>query len=157
MSALCEKRCLFFVSDVQFDAELMTLSTVNQNDYQTISQYFTFGGEKNFENLFGFLTNHYANFNIPVILPKQLSLEGIYYPQLGCIQTLDEYLQKKYVPNQPTVGVFLGQDPLKSGDTSFVDCLVDSIERHQANALAVFFSVVDPTAKSLRWIVGTTL
>ncbi|MDI9644156.1 MAG: cobaltochelatase subunit CobN [Candidatus Verstraetearchaeota archaeon] len=153
ISALRERNVPVYVSDVQFDAELLALSTVEEKDYRTISQYLNFGGIENIENLFGFLASRFGGIETPVAMPKQMPLEGIYHPRGGCFLTLEDYLRANWAPERPTVGILLDHDPLKSGEVGFVDCLVEAIERQGGNALVVFLSVADPAAKGLRWIV----
>jgi cobaltochelatase CobN len=146
-----------FTLDIQGDPEVVAASTVNQNDYQTICQYIKYGGVENFENLLLYLANQFANGVFEANTPKPMPIEGIYHPKLGHVQTLAEYMEKAYVPNRLTVGVLLFNDPLKTGDSGFVNSLVESIELQGANALAVFFSSTDPAAKSLKWIVENYL
>ena len=141
-----------FASDVQSDPEVVASSTVGQNDYQTIHQYIKCGGVENYENMLLFLANRFACGTFEVNPPKQMPLQGIYHPQLGHVLTLTEYMEKRYVSGRPTVGVLFQSDPLKTGDVSFANSLVESIEQHEANAILVFFSGLDPAAKSLRWI-----
>jgi cobaltochelatase CobN len=138
---------------VPFDDEYLTTSTVDKNDYGTIQQYLKWGEAENFENLLLFLANRFTGSDFKINPPKQFPLEGIYHPQTGYLPTLTEYLENRYSPEKPTIGVLCGHNPTKSGDSGFLDCLVNSIERQGANALLVFLSATDSAAKSLRWVV----
>jgi cobaltochelatase CobN len=153
VATLSEMHIPFFGSDVQSDPDVVACSTVNQDDYKTIHQYIKCGGVENFENLFLFLANRFTGTNFEAKPPKSMPLQGIYHPQLGHVLTLTKYMEKKYVIGRPTVGVLFHSDPLKTGDVSFANSLVDSIEQHDANAILVFFSATDPAAKSLKWVV----
>jgi cobaltochelatase CobN len=103
-----------------------------------------------------FLANQYAGSTFEVNPPKQMPLQGIYHPELGYVLTLAEYMDKKYDPKKPTVGIFDG-DPLKTGDTLFIDTLINSIEKHGANAIMAFFIGNDPSAKDLKWVTRNYL
>ncbi|NLE04838.1 MAG: cobaltochelatase subunit CobN, partial [Crenarchaeota archaeon] len=153
ITALSEMRIPFFGSDVQSDPDVVTCSTVDQNDYQKIYQYIKCGGVENYENLFLFLANRFTGAVFEAKPPKPLPLQGIYHPEIGHVLTLHEYMEKKYVFGQPTVGVLFHSDPLKTGDVNFANSLVNSIEQHGANAIMVFFSANDPEAKNLKWVV----
>jgi cobaltochelatase CobN len=153
---LLESGIPFFASDIQSDPEVVKCSTVSQSDYLTIHDYIRFGGIENYENMLLFLANQYAGNTFEVNPPKQMPLQGIYHPQLGHVLTLAEYMDKKYVPGKPTVGIFDG-DPLKTGDALFVDTLIKSIENHGSNAIMVFFTGNDPAAKDLKWVTRNYL
>ncbi len=146
-----------FVESVPFDEECATLSTVGKDDYDTIHQYIKCGEAVNFESLLLFLLNRFTGSDFTVNPPKRFPLEGIYHPQVGYITTLDEYLEKKYSVHKPTVGVLFGHNPTKSGDSGYLDSLVESIERQGGNALVVFLSATDSAAKSLTWVVENYL
>ena len=154
ISTFDEYKIPVFAASVPFDEEFITTSTVDKNTYDTIHGYIKCGETENFENLLLFLTNHFTGSEFAVNPPKSFPLEGIYHPQIGYIPTLDEYLGKKYSPDKPTVGVLCGHNPIKSGDSGYLESLVESIERQGANALVVFLSATDSAAKSLTWIVS---
>jgi cobaltochelatase CobN len=153
MAFLHEKKIPALVLSAPFDAEYKEASTVDKNDYETVLQYFKGSEADNFENMLLFLTNRFTGSNFKTEPPKKYPLEGIYHPQIGYIPTLAEYLEKVYSPEKPIVGILGGHNPAKSGDSSFLNSLVKSIERQGANALVVFFSAMDPAAKSLKWVV----
>ena len=152
ITTLSEMHVPFFGSDVQSDREVVSPSTVNQTDYQTIYQYIKCGGVENYENLFLFLANRFTGADFDVKPPKPLPLQGIYHPKLGHVLTLSEYIERQYVPGRPTVGILFHSDPLKTGDVSFANSFIESIERHEANAIMVFFSN-DPAAKNLKQVI----
>ncbi|MCW4021879.1 MAG: cobaltochelatase subunit CobN [Candidatus Bathyarchaeota archaeon] len=153
MAAIREAKVPVFASGVQVDQELVGLSTVDKNDYQTIREYLKSGGMENIENLLLFLANCYDGKTYEVAPPKQLPLEGIYHPQFGYIKTLNEYIEKKYVAGKPTVGVMINRNPEKSGDEAYIKALVEAIERNGANAYVMFFSGIHRKAKTFRWTV----
>ena len=154
ISTFGECKIPVFAASVPYDEEFITTSTVDKNTYDTIHGYIKCGEAENFENLLLFLTNHFTGSAFAVNPPKSFPLEDIYHPQTGYIPTLDEYIEKRYSPDKPTVGVLCGHNPLKSGNSGYLDSLVESIERHGANALVVFLSATDSAVKSLTWVVS---
>jgi cobaltochelatase CobN len=154
VSTMRDMRIPVFASDVQNDPEVVTASTLDKADYQKIYKYIAYGGLKNYENLLLFLANRFTCGTYEINPPKQMPLEGIYHPQLGQVLTLTEYMEKKYSPEKPTVGVLFHHDPVKSGDVTLANSLIDSIERQGANAILLFFSVNNVAAKNLRWVVN---
>nr|WP_278321793.1 cobaltochelatase subunit CobN [Clostridium ljungdahlii] len=71
-----------------------------------MSQYLSYGGVDNFYNMILFLSNIFANSNYKFTKPKPLPCEGIYHPKYESTLTLEEYLQKKYDPGLPTIGIW---------------------------------------------------
>jgi cobaltochelatase CobN len=140
-----------FTADIQSDPEVMAASTLDKNDYQTIYQYLKNGCVENFENLILFLANRFAGGNFELSPPKAMLIEGIYHPKLGNVPTLSEYIEKNSMSKELTVGI-LFNDPLKTNDVAFADSLIESIESQGANALMVFLSSTDPSAKNLKWV-----
>ncbi|MEM4243574.1 MAG: cobaltochelatase subunit CobN, partial [Candidatus Bathyarchaeia archaeon] len=128
-SALRETDVPLFASDVQSDHEIVSCSTVNQDDYQKIHQYINYGGLENYENLLIFLANRFAGSHFEAKPPKKMPLQAIYHPNFGHILTLTEYLEKAYIHGRPTVGIFFHNDPLKTGDINLANSLIRSVEQ----------------------------
>jgi cobaltochelatase CobN len=124
VSTMRDMRIPVFASDVQNDPEVVTASTLDKADYQKIYKYIAYGGLKNYENLLLFLANRFTCGTYEINPPKQMPLEGIYHPQLGQVLTLTEYMEKKYSPEKPTVGVLFHHDPVKSGDVTLANSLL---------------------------------
>ena len=138
------------------DTEFMSLSTVDQDDYRKILRYLNYGGTKNFENLLLYLANRLTGANYEVSAPERPPWEGIYHPDLEYLPTIDEYLEKKYVPGRPTVGLWFHQKYWQAGNTIFVDSLIKEIESQGANVIPVFFCGMkdaDLGTKGLEWVV----
>jgi cobaltochelatase CobN len=136
--------------------EFMSLSTVDQEDYQNITRYLNYGGTKNFENLLLYLVNRFTGANYEVCAPEHPQWEGIYHPDFECLPTLEEYIEKKIVPSRPTVGIWFHQNYWQGGNTSFVDSLIREIESQGANVISVFFSGAkdaDLGIRGLEWVI----
>ena len=140
----------------ELNTELMRLSTVDQDDYRNILRYLNYGGTKNFESLLLYLANRLTGANYEVSAPERPPWEGIYHPDFEYLPTLDDYLEKKYVPGRLTVGLWFHQSYWQTGDISFVDSLIKEIESQGANVIPVFFCGVknaDLGIKGLEWVV----
>jgi len=140
----------------EHDIELMNLSTVGEEEYRKISKYMNYGGEENFENLLLYLAGKFAGLNYEFEKPKSPPWEGIYHPELGYLPTLRQYLEERYTPGRPTVGIWFYQGWWRSGNTAFVDKLIEEIEGRGANVIPVFlYSVkdVDLGTKGPQWVL----
>ncbi|MCD6506825.1 cobaltochelatase subunit CobN [Candidatus Poribacteria bacterium] len=138
------------------DMELVRLSTVNEDDYRRISRYINYGGTENFKNLLLYIANRFAGAEHEVKEPERPPWEGIYHPDFDHLPTLDEYLEKKYIPGRLTVGLWFYQSFWQTQNTVFVDRLIEEIERRGANVISVFlYSVkdVDLGARGAEWVV----
>ncbi|MDR2720410.1 MAG: cobaltochelatase subunit CobN, partial [Nitrososphaerota archaeon] len=125
----------FFVENKKYSDD----STIEPEDYQKIFRYINNSGQKNFENLLLYLSNRFIGTSYEVAVSEPQQWEGIYHPDFTGSPKLAEYLQKKYVPEKPTVGIWFHHANWQSQDISFIDSLVKEIERQGANALPVFF------------------
>ena len=147
-----------FVSTSFFGQNLKyrNISTVEQEDYKEIFRYLNYGGKKNFENLLLYLANRFTGASYEVKAPERPPWEGIYHPDFENPPTIDEYAAKKLVPGRPTVGIWFHQTQWQGENTSFVDSLIEEIERQEANVIPVFFSGNKNNAlgiKGLDWVI----
>jgi len=136
--------------------ELISLSTVDQEDYRKILSYLNYGGKKNFESLLLYLINRFTGASYEVSAPARPQWEGIYHPDFEYLPTLDEYMEKRIVPGKPNVGLWFHQSHWLGGNTSFVDSIIKEIERHGANVIPVFFSGTKDEnlgIKGLEWVI----
>lgn len=136
--------------------ELVKLSTVEPEDYKTISTYLSYGGKNNLANLLLYLANRFTGTSYSVAAPEAPQWEGIYHPDFSNFPTIDEYSKKKLSAGKVTVGLWFNQNHLQGGNTGFVDCLIREIENQGANVIPLFFrGVKDDTlgTKGLEWLV----
>ncbi|MGD6850956.1 MAG: cobaltochelatase subunit CobN [Candidatus Bathyarchaeia archaeon] len=131
-------------------------TTVSAEDKQKIYFYLNYGGVKNFENLFYYLLSRFAGANLPVEPPTKPLWEGIYHPDFDHLPTLEEYTEKKLLPNRVTVGLWFHQSHWIGGNTGFIDVAIRGIEAQGANVLPVFFSGSKNDklgVKGLEWVI----
>ncbi|GAC1545587.1 MAG: cobaltochelatase subunit CobN [Collimonas sp.] len=121
------------------DQELAAVSTVSSDVLQQVLAYFQAGGSVNLAQLLRYLSDHLLltgfGFEPAVALPEH----GIYHPALPQDAGIDEWLAH-HQPERPSVGIVFYRAHWMSGNTRFVDALVDALEKRGMNVLPVFTS-----------------
>jgi len=121
------------------DPELAAVSTVSPAVLQQALAYFQAGGSVNLAQLLRYLSDHLLltgfGFEPALALPEH----GLYHPGLPEGAGIDDWLAQR-MPQQPSVGIVFYRAHWMSGNTRFVDALVDALEKHGMNALPVFTS-----------------
>jgi cobaltochelatase CobN len=131
-------------------------STVETEDRQKIFFYLNYGGKKNFENLMCYLANRFTGANYAFEAPTKPIWEGIYHPDFDHLPSLEEYTEKKILPNRVTVGLWFHQSHWQGGNTSFIDVAIREIEAQGANVLPVFFTGsknLKLSVNGLEWVI----
>ncbi|HEY1291705.1 MAG TPA: cobaltochelatase subunit CobN, partial [Chloroflexota bacterium] len=107
------------------DPELTAMSTAGVPVAHEAFAYLQFGGVSNYEQLLRFLADHLLAGGFGFDPPAPQPRHGVYRRggnDLG----------------RPTIGVLFYRSHLLSGNTTFVDALLEEIEAQGANALAVY-------------------
>src|SRR5215211_1216446 len=128
---------LAFGGEAEPDAELTALSTAPSGVVAEAFEYLRCGGVLNTANLLRFVADTllFEGYGFePPSMPPEL---GVYHPRLAEASSLEELLALQD-PALPTVGVIFYRTHLLGGNTTFVDALVEALERAGANALPVF-------------------
>jgi cobaltochelatase CobN len=119
---------LAFGGEAEPDAELAAASTAPAGVVAQAFEYLRHGGVANMEQLLRFVADTllYTGFGFepPAALPEV----GLYRPELV----------ERHRPERPTVGVVFYRAHWMSGNTAFVDTLVEALEVAGANPLPVF-------------------
>ncbi len=127
---------LAFGGEAEPDATMTETSTAPMGVVAQAFEYLRCGGVENTANLFRFVADTVLlegfGFDPPVDVPDA----GIYRPELGAAND----------PDQPTVGVVFYRAHWMSGNTRFVDTLIDALHDAGANALPVFCYSLRPDA-----------
>ena len=126
------------------DPELMATSTVGVPVAHEVLAYLQSGGVVNYENCLNFLCDHLLTTGFGFHPPSPQPGHGIYYP--GWHDVTAEKLQAKHRPERPTIGILFYRAHYLSGNTEFVDTLVQELEAAGANALPVFTNSLKETA-----------
>ena len=128
---------LAFGGEAEPDAELTALSTAPSGAVAEAFEYLRYGGVGNTANLFRFIADTILvegyGFEPPLELPEL----GVYHPRLPEDASLDDLLAL-HDSDRPTVGVIFYRTHWMSGNTAFVDALVDALEMAGTNALTVY-------------------
>ncbi len=107
------------------DPDLTALSTVGVPVAHEAFAYLQFGGVANYEQLLRFLADHLLASGFGFDLPAPQPRHGV-------------YRHSELDTSRPTIGVLFYRSHLLSGNTAFIDALIDEIEARGANALAVY-------------------
>ncbi len=128
---------LAFGGEAEPDAELTALSTAPSGTVAEAFEYLRHGGVGNSVNLLRFVADTVLvegyGFEPPLALPEL----GVYHPTLPEGSSLDELLAL-HDPARPTVGVIFYRTHWMSGNTDFVDTLVEALEVAGTNVLPVY-------------------
>ncbi|TAK63937.1 cobaltochelatase subunit CobN [Methylobacter sp.] len=136
----CRGRHLIAISGTgEPDPELAAASTVSSDVLHQVQAYFQAGGSLNMAQLLRYLSDHFLltgfGFEPAVDLPEH----GIYHPDLSQDASIDDWLALR-VPERASIGIVFYRAHWISGNTRFVDALIEQLEKHGLNVLPVFTS-----------------
>jgi cobaltochelatase CobN len=123
------------------DPELMARSTVGVPLAHTISAYFQCGGAANLANALQCLSDHLLLSGWGYEPPVELPAHGVYQPlQIAdCrLQITEPNLQSTICNLQSTVGVLFYRAHLLSGNTAFVDAILDELAAQGLRGRAIY-------------------
>src|SRR5215208_5634115 len=125
---------LAFGGEAEPDAELVALSTVPSGTVLEAFAYLRHGGVRNTENLLRFVADTVLMEGYGFEPASALPEVGVYHRELREGSTVEELLARQD-PARPTVGVIFYRAHWMSGNTAFVDALVEALEVAGADAL----------------------
>ncbi|MFI3155707.1 MAG: cobaltochelatase subunit CobN [Methylococcaceae bacterium] len=121
------------------DPELAAASTVSSDVLHQVQAYFQAGGSVNMTQLLRYLSDHFLltgfGFEPAVDLPEH----GIYHPDLSQDAGIDDWLALR-APERASVGIVFYRAHWMSGNTRFIDALIEQLEKRGLNVLPVFTS-----------------
>ncbi|MDN0083156.1 cobaltochelatase subunit CobN [Crenobacter sp. SG2305] len=131
-------RALIVVSGTgEPDPELAALCTVPPALQHEATAYLQAGGTANMAQLLRCLSDRLLMTGVGYLPPAALPDHGIYHPELEGLSTLEDWLAIRN-PDWPTVGVTFYRAHWLSGNTRFIDQLVDALAECRLNALPVY-------------------
>lgn len=136
--------------------ELWELSTMPAEDYFLVQKYINYGGIDNFINMILRVTNRFGGRNFTVREPEMLPWEGIYHPRFPAGIELQSYVKQNCMPGRLTAGILFYRSQWLAENTSFVDALIESLEKQGANVIPVFLHTtrdVELGTHGLPWVV----
>jgi cobaltochelatase CobN len=120
-----------------FELEFAAVSTVPAATLHEVTGYFAAHGHDNLAHMLRFLADHLLmegfGYDAPIPQPEH----GIYHPDLPANATLADWHNHANAP-KPTIGIVFYRSHWLSGNTAFVDALVETLEKQGMNALPVF-------------------
>src|SRR5215212_1665312 len=128
---------LAFGGEAEPDAELVALSTVPSGTVLEAFGYLRHGGVRNTENLLRFVADTVLMEGYGFEPASPLPEVGVYHPGLPEGSTVEELLARQD-PARPTVGVIFYRAHWMSGNTAFVDALVEALDGAGTDALPVY-------------------
>ncbi|MCF2487547.1 cobaltochelatase subunit CobN [Dyadobacter sp. CY347] len=123
----------------ELNPEFTAVSTVTPDVLQETLHYLNAGGYANLFSLLCYLSDHLLITGFGAERPAALPEHGIYHPDLPENADMADWL-KYYNPSLPTAGLTFYRAHWISGNTSFVDTMIRSLEDRQMNVLPVFTS-----------------
>lgn len=130
------------------DLELAAISTVSPTVLHQTMAYFQAGGSVNMAQLLRYLSDTLLLTGVGYDAPTALPEHGIYHPDLAQQPTLADWLAHREA-SRPNVGIVFYRAHWMSGNTRFIDALVDALDRQGMNALPVFTSSLRAGADDL--------
>ncbi|MBB3213153.1 cobaltochelatase CobN [Herbaspirillum sp. Sphag1AN] len=123
------------------DAELAAVSTVPADILREALAYFHAGGSVNLAQLLRYLADRLLltgfAYEAPVVLPEH----GIYHPDLEQQASIADWLRLRIDVagrRKPAVGIIFYRAHWMSGNTRFIDALVEALEQRGVDVLPIF-------------------
>lgn len=105
----------------------------------TLKKYTSFGGERNYYNLWQYLDQCLEGNDKEIEAPDPIHWCGIYHPRAKKVYTdLAEYQADFCDASKPTIGMLFYRDEWVWGDLTYQSATVEEIEAQGMNAICVF-------------------
>ncbi|AEA47649.1 cobaltochelatase subunit CobN [Archaeoglobus veneficus] len=124
---------------VAFKSGIDNYSNVSRKDYETLARYLAYDGLENLKNFVKFCMKYFDR-GINTEEPKPMPWNGIYHPEGGLFQSVEDYLEwylNKY-PFQKLVGLLFYRARYLFRNTAHVDSLIRELEKHNIGVIPVF-------------------
>ena len=134
------------------DPELTAYSTVGVPVAHEAKAYFQLGGLENYRQCLYFLSDHLLATGIGYAAPAEQPRSGVYHPRVpeGTLDAWRARVALEGGPARPTLGVTFYRSYWLTGDTQFIDALVEAGDALGAHVLPVFaYSLKDGDATDL--------
>ena len=121
------------------DPELAAVSTVPADVLQQTMAYFQAGGSVNLAQLLRYLSDRLLLTGFGYEPVQTLPEHGVYHPDLAQDEGVAEWLARRDA-SRPAAGIVFYRAHWISGNTRFIDALIDALERQGMDVLPVFTS-----------------
>ncbi|MCH7734517.1 MAG: cobaltochelatase subunit CobN [Chloroflexi bacterium] len=122
----------------EWDEDLITACSVPVAEVETVFAYLMRGGVENFANLFLFLSDTYLGSEYGHEAPSHLPWEGLYHPDVVDGTDIETYIETRFQPGRPNIGLLFYRAHWMSGNLQPIDSLIRRLEEIGANVLPVF-------------------
>lgn len=112
---------------------------LTQEQLQAVREYCSFGGERNYYNLWQYLAALAQDSEPEIAAPDPVHWCGIYHPQAQKVYTdLEEYQRDFCCSERPYVGMLFYRDEWVWGDLTYQKAMVEALEEQGLNPVCVF-------------------
>ena len=122
----------------EWDEDLIAACSVPPPEVEAVFSYLIRGGVDNFRNLFMFLSDSYLGTSYGHEAPAPVPWEGIYHPDVQEPIGPEDFAQRRFQPDRPTIGFLFYRAHWMSGNLQAVDALIRRLEELGANVLPLF-------------------
>ena len=122
----------------EWDEDLVAACSVPAAEVETIFAYLMRGGVANVRNLFLFLSDSYLGTGYGHEAPAPIPWEGIYHPDVAEDLEPDGFVQQRFLPGRPAIGLLFYRAHWMSSNLQAIDALIRRLEDLGANVLPVF-------------------
>jgi cobaltochelatase CobN len=140
----------------ELNPEFLRASNVSPDVIASVTAYLERGGKANLAECMKFLSDRLLLTGYGYEQPITQAEHGIYMQDIDDAEYED--WQRRADPAKPTVAVLFYRAHLLSGNTAFIDTLMEALETHGMNALCVFTSSLraleDGFPVALRFVEG---
>jgi cobaltochelatase CobN len=119
------------------DPELTAASSVSPAVVHEVTAYLQAGGPENLAQMLRFLADHLLLTGFGFTAPVEQPQHGIYHPDLPRGATLADWRARRD-PARPSIGLLFYRSHWMSGNLTFVDALINALEKQGACVLPVF-------------------
>lgn len=138
ITAALAKATIPYVAISTQTEEAVLHSGLDKKEAHTMRDYLAFGGMKNITNLFLWAGKQFCNAPVAPEPPMPLPWNGIVYPGVEQVLSLEEYLSRYIQPDRPTVGILFMRDAWVWGNLEAYELLIKSLEANHVNVIAAF-------------------
>ena len=132
-----EQQLIVISGTGSLEPDFTAMSTVSVDTIHTAMRYFEADGHHNLGQMLRFLADHLLRYGFGYDAPVPQPEHGLYHPNLPVYAETADW-QRHADPTKPNAAVLFYRSHWLSGNTAFVDALLESLEAHGMNAVGVF-------------------
>ncbi len=122
---------------IAFKSGIDSHSNVSRKDYEILAKYLAYDGLENLKNFVKFCMGYFED--VKAENPKPIPWNGIYHPESGLFQDVEDYLEwyGKH-PFKKLAGLLFYRARYLFGNTAHVDSLIRELEKRNIGVVPVF-------------------